>query len=161
MYYIIRIENLTRTFHVGDVDIHALRGASLVIGRGEFVTIMGSSGSGKSTLTRILKALVDPNVAFVTGPASAKITVAEFFDYRCPYCKASLGAMKQLLDFGEGKRVRFTLGGDLDFSSINLNNSGLHTLLLKCSNNLLFKVILDFSRGAILFVKGRGQIAIM
>ena len=77
--------------------------------------------------------------------------------------KASMAkvAVKQLLDFGEGKRVWFTLGRDLNFPSINLNNGGLHTLLLKCSNNLFFKVILDLSRGTILFVKGRGQIAIM
>ncbi len=50
-------------------------------------------------------ALVDPNVAFVIGPADAKVTVAEFFDYRCPYCKASLGAVQALIDSGLNVRV--------------------------------------------------------
>lgn len=41
-------------------------------------------------------ALLDPKVAYVSGPANAKVTVAEFFDYRCPHCKASLSAMEHL-----------------------------------------------------------------
>ncbi len=53
------------------------------------------------------QALVDPKVAFVVGPANAKVTVAEFFDYRCPHCKVSLGAVKSLLDSGLSVRVAF------------------------------------------------------
>jgi ABC-type lipoprotein export system ATPase subunit len=45
---VIRVENVTRTYHVGDVDVQALRGVSLTVERGEFVAIMGLSGSGKS-----------------------------------------------------------------------------------------------------------------
>ena len=52
-------------------------------------------------------ALVDPKVAFVVGPADAKVTVAEFFDYRCPHCKATLGAVRNLIDSGLNVRVAF------------------------------------------------------
>jgi protein-disulfide isomerase len=53
------------------------------------------------------KALTDPKVAYVEGPADAKITVAEFFDYRCPHCKASLGAMKNLAAQNKNVRIAF------------------------------------------------------
>jgi protein-disulfide isomerase len=54
-----------------------------------------------------LSALTDPKVAYVVGPADAKVTVAEFFDYKCPHCKASLGAVKSLIDSGLKVRVAF------------------------------------------------------
>jgi macrolide transport system ATP-binding/permease protein len=58
---VIRLENVARTYHVGDVDVHALDGVSLTVERGEFVAIMGSSGSGKSTLMSILGCLDRPS----------------------------------------------------------------------------------------------------
>ncbi|MBQ9435331.1 MAG: ABC transporter ATP-binding protein [Bacteroidales bacterium] len=57
---IIKIENLTRVFHVGSEDVHALKGISFSIREGEFVSIMGASGSGKSTLLNILGCLDKP-----------------------------------------------------------------------------------------------------
>src|SRR5947209_13001564 len=52
-------------------------------------------------------ALFDPKIAYVAGPANAKVTIAEFFDYRCPHCKASLTAMEHLLSAGKNVRVAF------------------------------------------------------
>jgi macrolide transport system ATP-binding/permease protein len=57
----IDVRDLTRTYRVGDVDVHALQGVSLTIARGEFIAIMGSSGSGKSTLMAILGCLDSPS----------------------------------------------------------------------------------------------------
>jgi len=58
---IIRLEHVKRTYHVGDVDVHALQDVSLSINAGEFVAIMGSSGSGKSTLMAVLGCLDRPS----------------------------------------------------------------------------------------------------
>lgn len=57
----IRIEQLTRSFKMGDEIVRALKGIDLTIEQGEFVTIMGTSGSGKSTLLNILGCLDQPS----------------------------------------------------------------------------------------------------
>jgi putative ABC transport system ATP-binding protein len=57
----IQITNVSKTYHLGDIEVHALRGVSLDIANGELVAIMGPSGSGKSTLMNILGCLDVPS----------------------------------------------------------------------------------------------------
>jgi len=61
MSQVIRVENLFKTYRMGDVEVPALRGVNLTIERGEFVAVMGSSGSGKSTFMNILGCLDRPS----------------------------------------------------------------------------------------------------
>src|SRR5271167_3018233 len=62
---IIRVYGLTKVYHVGEVEVAALRGVDLEIARGEFVAIVGPSGSGKSTLFHILGGLTPPSAGTV------------------------------------------------------------------------------------------------
>ncbi len=57
----IIVENLSRIFHTGEADVHALRSVSFTINEGEFVAITGRSGSGKSTLMYQMSALDYPS----------------------------------------------------------------------------------------------------
>lgn len=81
---IIQVRGLTKVYHVGDVEVAALRGVDLDIARGEFVAVVGASGSGKSTLFHILGGLTPPTSGTVTidGKDLARMTNKERTDMR-------------------------------------------------------------------------------
>jgi putative ABC transport system ATP-binding protein len=80
----IEIRDLTKTYHAGDVDVHALRGVTLSVAHGEFLSVVGPSGSGKSTLFNILGGLTPPTsgTVHIDGRDLLKMTDAERTDLR-------------------------------------------------------------------------------
>jgi putative ABC transport system ATP-binding protein len=63
---IIRVRGLRKTYHIGKVDVEALRGVDLEVPTGEFLSIVGPSGSGKSTLFHIIGGLTPPSAGEVS-----------------------------------------------------------------------------------------------
>ena len=81
---VIRIEDLTRVYQMGEVEVRALDGISLSIGPGEFVAVMGPSGSGKSTFMNIVGCLDRPTAGryFLDGVDVSKLNRDERAEIR-------------------------------------------------------------------------------
>jgi macrolide transport system ATP-binding/permease protein len=84
MNTVIQLLGLTKTYVLGEVEVHALRGVNLTIERGEFVAVMGASGSGKSTLMNMLGCLDLPTSGsyFLEGEDVAKLNESELATIR-------------------------------------------------------------------------------
>lgn len=80
MNELIRVEELHKTYRMGDVEVPALRGINLTIAHGEFVAVMGSSGSGKSTFMNILGCLDRPSAGryFLEGQEVGSLSADEW-----------------------------------------------------------------------------------
>jgi putative ABC transport system ATP-binding protein len=77
-------QGLTKVYHMGEVDVHALRGVDLELFEGEFVVLLGPSGSGKSTLLNILGGLDVPSggTVYYRGQQLTKFDDAALTRYR-------------------------------------------------------------------------------
>ncbi len=76
---VVRLENVVKTYSMGESEVHALQGISFKIEQGEFLSIMGPSGSGKSTCMNMIGCLDRPTSGLVeiNGKETAKMTEKE------------------------------------------------------------------------------------
>lgn len=81
---VVKVENITRVFKIGNIETNALRGVTLSIDSGEFTALVGPSGSGKTTLLQLIGCLDQPTSGkiFINGKEVSKLNRNQRADMR-------------------------------------------------------------------------------
>src|SRR5499433_927081 len=121
---IIEAENLRKTYHVGKVEVPALRGVSFNVERGKFVSVVGPSGSGKSTLFYLLGGLTraDSGRVIIDGDDFAQLSDAE----RTRMRKRKIGFVFQKFNLLPTLDARSNINIALDIAGTNGNSDAAY-----------------------------------
>jgi putative ABC transport system ATP-binding protein len=120
----IEAVELRKTYHVGKIEVHALRGASFSIQKGEFVSVVGPSGSGKSTLFYLLGGLTraDSGRVVIDGDDFSQLSDSE----RTRLRKRKIGFVFQKFNLLPTLDARSNINIALDISGANGNRDAAH-----------------------------------
>jgi len=122
MENILTIHDLKKEYHMGEVVVHALRGASMTIGEGEFVAVLGPSGSGKSTILNIAGGIDTPTSGQVLyrGQDIASFTAKQLTNYR----RRAVGFVFQFYNLIQNLTARenISLAAELSDSPISVDD---------------------------------------
>jgi putative ABC transport system ATP-binding protein len=120
----IEAVELRKTYHVGKIEVHALRGISFSIQKGEFVSVVGPSGSGKSTLFYLLGGLTraDSGRVVIDGDDFSRLSDAE----RTRLRKRKIGFVFQKFNLLPTLDARSNINIALDIAGANGNRDATH-----------------------------------